>query len=406
MEVHDDDQDRLMDMLLREELGGQRPPQLAERILQRAKQERASWWRPRMTPAWVAALVAAAMVAFVVVPRLLPSKAPQNVAENPKQPPKQAKAPENPPEETEEQEEPELKTPVAPTPAPPVPPVAPKIAEKIIRSEDKERVVELGDFCRVTLAPFTTVENKVEAADSKEQHILLKEGSVACEVDSKKGKFKVEHALGTVFVRGTKFRVNTVKHEGHVRRLTVGVKEGVVFFDAPWGEMELEKGQEGGTLLGLVTSVGKDFIEVRADGEHDARKYSPRWVGGMDGKFDRQMIERLHDYKPGMRVRMIWKFDERDRVLGIEGIDEKPAKREGDGAKREGPRRDEKPDAHKDPHKDADAEKRKKEEIQRREREAAAKREALKREGDAVKRDQPRREEPVKEREKMDGERR
>jgi len=308
VEIHDDDQDRLMDMLLREQLGGERPPQLAERIVKRANEERARAWRPRFTPAWVAAFVAAAMIAFVIVPRFFSSPAPEVAQPQPKPVPVVAKKDEPPPPEEEEPE--------------PEPPFAPKVAEKIIRTEKQERTVELGGFCRVTLAPFSVVENKAEGVESKEQRIVLKEGSVACEVDSKKGKFSIEHALGTIEVTGTNFRVESVKKEDRVRRLTIHVKHGAVLFHSPNGEVALSEGQSGGALVGVVVSRGREFVEVRAEGEEQAKKYKPQWIGEHGGGLDRRMLERIADLKQGMRVRMVWKFEEHDRVIGIERLPE------------------------------------------------------------------------------------
>jgi len=326
VEIHDDDHDRLIDMLLREELSGERPPQMAERIVKRATEERTRSWRPRLTPAWVAVAVAAAMIAFVLLPRFFSSPPVENIAES--EPPKPALTPvkkdEPAPQETEDEDEPE--------PLPPAP-----VAEKIIRTEKQERIVELGGYCRVTVAPFSVIENKGEGA---KQHIALKQGGVACEVDSKKGKFTVEHPMGTVHVTGTKFRVTVVRKDEQVRRVTVGVKEGRVVFDAPFGEMELTQGQEGGSLLGTVVGRGKETVEIRADGDEKTIKYVPRWVGEHGGGFDRRMLERLGDLKPGMRVKLAWKFEEHYRVLGFERLpDERPHQKDPE-KKADAPKRD------------------------------------------------------------------
>src|SRR5688572_29785487 len=36
-----------------------------------------------------------------------------------------------------------------------------------------------------------------------------------------------------------------------------------------------------GTVTGVVTAKGEAWIEVKADGEEKARKYTPHWKGGL-----------------------------------------------------------------------------------------------------------------------------
>lgn len=41
--------------------------------------------------------------------------------------------------------------------------------------------------------------------------------------------------------------------------------------------------KKSGTLTGAVTAKGKNYIEVKADGEENARRYMPRWIGNASG---------------------------------------------------------------------------------------------------------------------------
>jgi hypothetical protein len=83
--------------------------------------------------------------------------------------------------------------------------------------------------------------------------------------------------------------------------------------------------KKGGTVVGTLTakddSPTKAYIEVKADGEAKARKYTPHWVGGapaQGGGFDKKTVAAIKAVKVGSRVRVEWDFQERPRVVRLE----------------------------------------------------------------------------------------
>ena len=82
-------------------------------------------------------------------------------------------------------------------------------------------------------------------------------------------------------------------------------------------------GDEGkkGTVTGLVTAKGDNWIEIKADGEEKPRKYVPHWKGGLPkdgGGPDKEMMAKIKNVPLKARVRLEWSFQERPRVEKIE----------------------------------------------------------------------------------------
>jgi hypothetical protein len=76
-----------------------------------------------------------------------------------------------------------------------------------------------------------------------------------------------------------------------------------------------------GTVTGVVTAKGDNWIEVKADGEEKGRRYVPHWRGGAPkdgGGPDKEMVAKLKDVPLKARVRLEWSFEERPRVEKIE----------------------------------------------------------------------------------------
>lgn len=76
-----------------------------------------------------------------------------------------------------------------------------------------------------------------------------------------------------------------------------------------------------GTVTGVVTAKGENFIEIKADGEEKGRKYVPHWRGGAPasgGGLDKKMIASIKETPIGARVRIEWVFEERPRVAVLE----------------------------------------------------------------------------------------
>jgi hypothetical protein len=76
-----------------------------------------------------------------------------------------------------------------------------------------------------------------------------------------------------------------------------------------------------GTVTGVVSAKGPNWIEVTADGEEKGRKYVPHWKGGLPrdgGGPDKDMLARIKETPLKSRVRLEWVFEERPRVVKIE----------------------------------------------------------------------------------------
>src|SRR5262245_40626269 len=89
-----------------------------------------------------------------------------------------------------------------------------------------------------------------------------------------------------------------------------------------------------GTVTGIVSAKGTNWIEVTADGEEKGRRYVPHWTGGAPsdgGGPDKEMVAKIKDTPLKSRVRIEWEFEERARVIKIDGL-KKP-----DGKKNETP---------------------------------------------------------------------
>jgi hypothetical protein len=85
-------------------------------------------------------------------------------------------------------------------------------------------------------------------------------------------------------------------------------------------EEKKEDEPRGGTVAGLVTAKGDNWIEVKADGEEKARRYVPHWKGGLPkdgGGPDKEMVAEIKKVPVNSRVELKWTFEERPRVEKI-----------------------------------------------------------------------------------------
>src|SRR4051794_31410603 len=76
-----------------------------------------------------------------------------------------------------------------------------------------------------------------------------------------------------------------------------------------------------GTVTGVVSAKGDNWIEVKADGEEKARRYVPHWKGGLPkdgGGPDKEMVAKIKETPLNARVKIDWEFEERARVVKIE----------------------------------------------------------------------------------------
>jgi hypothetical protein len=92
-----------------------------------------------------------------------------------------------------------------------------------------------------------------------------------------------------------------------------------------------EPAERGGTIVGVITAKGENFIEVKADGEEKGRRYVPEWVGGapaQGGGPNKDMLKTIKELQVGSRVKLEWKFEERPRVIKVEVLKKADAKGE------------------------------------------------------------------------------
>jgi len=83
---------------------------------------------------------------------------------------------------------------------------------------------------------------------------------------------------------------------------------------------DADEGKKG-TVTGLVTAKGDNWIEVKADGEEKPRRYMPNWKGGLPkdgGGPDKDVVAKIKETPVKARVRLEWSFHERPRVEKIE----------------------------------------------------------------------------------------
>lgn len=84
-------------------------------------------------------------------------------------------------------------------------------------------------------------------------------------------------------------------------------------------EKDKTEGKKG-RAIGLLTAKGPNFIAVKAAGEEKARKYMPRWIGGLPadgGGLDKGMLKTFRSLKIGSRIQVDWVFEERLRAVGV-----------------------------------------------------------------------------------------
>lgn len=294
--MDEDDVDRLIDTLLREALAGERPPNLATRILREADAERKKrviklYW---LTSALVAATV---VIGFLFWQILTPAKQPDVVKKDPTPPVKQD--------------------------APPTPPVSEwgSLARGAsIETKDQPQKIQLGGYCKVEAAANSALQS--EGKDKAEQ-VFLKRGQVTCEVDRNIGTFAVRTDAGIISVTGTKFNVQAAGEGGerseYGRSVEVSVKEGSVLVNGLEGmtHVGLTAGETGGVTIGVVVRTNDLGADIRTVGDKEPRRYTPV---NHDGHFDTAMMSSLKDLHQGDRVQVAWKFSEYRRVTKLKVV--------------------------------------------------------------------------------------
>jgi hypothetical protein len=101
------------------------------------------------------------------------------------------------------------------------------------------------------------------------------------------------------------------------RREERGVNEAAAFLDGP-GPAE-----RSGVVRGTVISVdpkGRFVVKTPAGAEEP---FVPNWTGGMPaegGAFDKEMVARIAQLKPGQQVEVSWEWGERKRCVGVKQV--------------------------------------------------------------------------------------
>jgi hypothetical protein len=86
-----------------------------------------------------------------------------------------------------------------------------------------------------------------------------------------------------------------------------------------------------GTVTGVLSAKGENWIEVKADGEEKARRYVPHWRGGAPaagGGPDKAMVAEIQKLVVNSRLKIEWEFEERARVVKIEVLKKPEEKKE------------------------------------------------------------------------------
>lgn len=139
-------------------------------------------------------------------------------------------------------------------------------------ANQRPATLSLGGYCRVQLHPGSRVR---VAGERNAEEVFLEEGGVTCEVEPGAGRFAVTTDVGTVTVTGTEFTVQLLEGKGDATmggmRMLVRVAVGAVLVSGSWGQIALGAGEERqvskyaapaslrgfrGYLIGTLASVG------------------------------------------------------------------------------------------------------------------------------------------------------
>ncbi|MFW6108265.1 MAG: FecR domain-containing protein [bacterium] len=227
--------DRLIEVLLAELLGGERPPDVTRAVLARAGRGR-RW-------ALAGAAIAAGLLATVGVWWLLGAYPGPRAA-----------------------------GPLTVVGGGPVQRGATLVAR------ERPATVSLGGYCRVRLHPGSRVR---VAGEREAEEVFLEQGGVTCEVEPGAGRFAVATPVGKVTVTGTEFTVQLLGGKGDETmrgmQMLVRVAMGAVLVSGSWGQVTLGEGEERrvperaaseyaapaslrgfkGYLIGTLASVGR-----------------------------------------------------------------------------------------------------------------------------------------------------
>lgn len=320
----DDGVDRLVDALLREELGGEYPPNLCARTLERDARRRRMWWI--QWASWTgAAVVAIALGAWWIAAQRYPPPALTGVELAPEQ-----------------------------------------LIDRglTITTEKQAATLTVGGYCTVKVAPESEVQ---WTGAPRAEEVVLNSGIVECMIEPDHGSFQVRTVVGVVSVAGTHFHVKTLggRNSPNVtKKMYVKVDSGVVFVTGAWGNLTLSGGEDAvvpppqrpearpaappppattsttrnpaiptttiklpagpdepapeareGRTVGILANHGSEYLLVKGEGLLETRRYYPQW--GAEG-YDRKMMERFRRLRPGNLVEVEWTWDGHYRAKSVQ----------------------------------------------------------------------------------------
>lgn len=80
-----------------------------------------------------------------------------------------------------------------------------------------------------------------------------------------------------------------------------------------------------GALVGTIVEKGEKWVEVFSSVNGIPSRYYAKWIGGSPDKgggYDQAIISRIGELEPGYKVKLVWSYDIRPRVLSLLGVDE------------------------------------------------------------------------------------
>jgi len=296
-------QDRLIEVLLREELGQERPPSLNKAV--RAKASEVLRLRRRRWIVLVASSAAMVIAAVGLFFALRQPPQPNTAGTNEQNPP---------PQVTDKPTEPK------PNPT--------DQRGQIVKAGKTSEHLTLGGYANLELSPYG--ELKIAGAPNAEA-VVLNRGKVSCKIERGHGSFDVLSELGKVSVTGTEFEVMLRQEDGEhpppPQFMNVHVKVGSVVVHGLGGEVKLAAGEEGGVAIGTLQETiehGGGFT-LKVKGMTENRRFLARWVGGnpdAGGGLDKVMIEQIKACKPNAKLRVLWRVDEHaSRIIKLESAE-------------------------------------------------------------------------------------
>jgi len=171
----------------------------------------------------------------------------------------------------------------------------------------------LGGYCRIKIEPDTLL--RIEGSKNDES-VYLERGGIQSLVDSEVGSYSVETEVGKVCALGTDFIVRVVEQaagkDALGNRMFVKVITGAVVVSGPWGTEMLHAGQQR-----TLPEVHKPKPDLKADmivtdnkktGKHMVFTYDGRNWSRLQGKdaeeYRRKLLRRRKEYERKQEARL------------------------------------------------------------------------------------------------------